>query len=484
MAANRPTEYTAIYPATPIFNIGNNKYNLIENLKKFTEAFAQSLKEALNGNKIVLVRIAHVGESEEGFMRNIYSSTPESIFLPKRSEGKPRDYPYAQGFYRCIEYVGAGKYKPRCVKEKKFPNIVFHADPLIFARSGGTLIESITYGEDDAETRYIWRDWIKQQITDVSNVDAYILFNSTFRIIDKKSTSRLQMLHGGFKALAWNYLSCIFKEIKGNCLSFRSFKEVSEAEIRERFGPNPHTLRITEDEVEREWRERRIIYTDLMILGNKESWFFSLPIAPPPLYFLAQGPDKIEWSREIIIKRLGRNKDRVRSMVSEVLETYGLNGVPGDIRQLLEGFIVESYYRGEASNFISSFRKGVEETMERNHNKFYESCLEKCSKEYEDREDIRGCAKDCVVSQHIVPDLMLQFHVTPQYRVSKDRYGRIRYSNYSYLDFVVSMDFYNSCRNSVANDSERYRCSIAWVFGLSLLVLLDSYIDFVERCGC
>jgi len=68
----RPPEYTAIYPAALEFEINGEKYNLIQNLEKFVESYARSLKEALSGNKIVLVRIAHVGENKKkiNYQRN------------------------------------------------------------------------------------------------------------------------------------------------------------------------------------------------------------------------------------------------------------------------------------------------------------------------------------------------------------------------------------------------------------------------------
>jgi len=89
-------------------------------------------------------------------MRKIYSETPEAIFVPTSYENEPNDFPNARGFYKCVKYLGAGEHEPRCINI--FPRVTFHADPLIFAERGSTTIESITYGEDDIETGYIWTD--------------------------------------------------------------------------------------------------------------------------------------------------------------------------------------------------------------------------------------------------------------------------------------------------------------------------------------
>jgi len=446
MATNKPTEYTAIYPATPIFNIGNNKYDLIENLKKFVESFAKSLKEALNGNKMVLIRIAHVGESGEGFMRNIYSAMPEAVFVPIQDEPDPN----AQGFYRCAEYIGAGVFRPRCADK----NEVLHADPLVFAKRENAIIESITYGENDVETKLLWYHFIEWKRLDTSKIDAYVLFNSTLRIADEECRD-LQILHGGFKAIMWNPLGCFKDSAPPNyCLQFPQVN-VHRSKILERVHVNPHWI----------WGDyegedvNKYSYI-LMILGDKENWFFSLPIAPPPLYFLAQSKkEKIVLSRNMIRARLGRNEDEVRKRVSEVLETYGLNDLPEDVRKGLYEFL-NSYYSEETSNLVVGFKNRVEEILRGNY------------EQYKSETDARVWS---------TVKLLEYFLAMPQCKIEEYEYKRkkyIKYGNYSYLDFLINKKWHEDCINNSSNE-ERYRCSIAWVFGLSLLVLLDSYKKFV-----
>jgi len=111
-----------------------------------------------------------------------------------------------------------------------------------------------------------------------------------------------------------------------------------------------------------------------------------------------------------------------------------LDNVPENIWQFLNEFLVRNYYRGEvkASDFIESFRKGVEEIIHRNRGK--------------DR-------------SQIAEEVLARYYATPQIRYSN--------GNYSYLDLIIWRDY--------------KKCSLAWVLGLSLLVLLGSYVGFVEE---
>jgi len=454
----RYAEYTAIYPATPKFTINGRDYNLIENLRKFVESFAQSLKEALSGRKIILVRIAHVGESNKGFMRKIYSATPETVFVPISSGDEPNEYPNARGFYKCIKYIGAGGFEPRCVDN--FPDKALHADPLIFAKSGDRHIESITYGENDVEPKILWYHLIKEMRLDTSKIDAYVLFNSTFRIADEECMD-LQILHGGFKATMWNPPGCFEASTPPEyCLPFPQVDKQLRSRMLERVQVNPHWIQ--GDYVNESVSDfGRYI---LMMIGNESSWFFSLPIAPPPLYFLAQGSEKIVRSRSVIRMRLGRDEDEVRNKVSEVLETYGLHDLPEDVRKDLYEFL-NSYYSGEISNLVVSFKKRVEEILKRNY------------EQYKSKADGRA---------YTIPELLKYFSAIPQCKIDeKYKYKRkyIKYGNYSYLDFLVIKEWREDGVSHTSNEERYSICTLAWVFGLSLLVLLGSYIRFVERAG-
>jgi len=418
-------------------------------------------------------------------IRGINTANPQCKFIPLY------DYLYYNGellydlgYYSRVRYIGAdGEERPG------MNHNAFHADPIIFVQRNGDseIVPSITYGENNAEPWYIWIDWLKAWLGDqqvnTSRVDAYVFFNSTFEIEDDFITSfkstkggeklELQLIHGGFKAIAWNDLSCFIEGEREDCLTFEN---VDFDAVRKRVMLNPHYLRL----------EDRTEGGILMIVGDENSWFFSLPIAPPPLYFLAQGREKINLSRNIIKARLGideeeiRDEEKVRDRVSEVLRNHRLNGIPDDMQQLLVRFMAESYYyRDKPSDFVKAFRDKVEKIMEEYHNEFYSKYLNGCCKEYEDEVRIKQCAAYYVARCHIAPDLIQKFHATPQYRPSKDG----RYGNYSYLDLIISRKDYENCMRCmecISYSGETYRCSIAWVFGLSLLVLLDSYIRFVK----
>jgi len=471
----------AVYPLTIELEPepGKTVVNIISNLKQFIDDLAKSFRSVLGGGKeAVLVRIAHVGAT----IRNYIIVDNQPIIGKCGDDYNCLFVPIPGDVSTCLLYLV--KNEPRRLHIQKGQQkepiklpIDLHADPLIYAlkEEGGEAkpILSLTYGEDDAEPKHIWYKFVKDKGWSTNNIDAYVLFNSSFIVQDSID---IQLIHGGFKAVIWNPLGCFKASTPPDyCLQFPQVDEHLRSRILERVHVNPHWIR---GDYENENVDKNEYI--LMIVGDdKSSWFFSLPIAPPPLYFLAQRKeDKINLSRNMIRSRLGRDEDEVRRRVSEVLEKYELNNIPSDMRQLLDRFIVKNYYCGTDLGFIGMFRNKVEETMERNHNEFYGRCLEECSKEYGDREDIRECAKDCV-TLHIVPDLMLQFHATPQYRPTYRGGCIIRYGNYSYLDFVVSKKWYEECIKNTSGE-ERYRCSIAWVFGLSLLVLLDSYIEFVE----
>jgi len=432
---------------------------MVKNLERFRDSLVASFKSVLDGGKkATLIRIAHVGGTEEDSIVGVCEDHICSFIPTSGDVVTCLRHLKKEGVVILSLNKGSDLGKPMCL----------HADPLIFALKGGNkAILSLTYGENDVEPKYIWYKFVREKNWDTNNIDAYILFNSSFIVQDDIV---IQLIHGGFKAAMWNPLGCFKASTPPKyCLTFPQVDEHLRDEVLERVQVNPHWIR--GDYEGEDVDENNYI---LMILGDKEkeNWFFSLPIAPPLLYFLAQrDKNKLDLSRRVIETRLGRNRERV----SEVLKTYGLNDIPSDIRQLLDIFMMKSYYYGKPLDFIGAFRDEIEEIVEKDSRLFYKECYNGCSKKYKNKREIEICAKDCVELRTVL-DLISQFHTTPQYRY-RYRYGRI---NYSYLDFIVSRDFHDSCMKRAPNDGERYRCSIAWVFGLSLLVLLDSYIRFVK----
>jgi len=467
------THKIAIYPSAPQFRFGGKNINLVENLKLFTKEFAESFKNVLSEKKrALLVRIAHVGSL--GYAEGVFKSNHRIVFIPAIGEE------YEAGFIGESGDVHRLVIDPLCcakAKEgKRFTGIpaLFHADPLIYyaemeseysyhektyevKESIRNVQLSVTYGENDVEADAAWLKVLIRNRLDTTDVDAYVIFNSTFYIDDLNID--LQMIHGGFKALHWSPLGCyIDSSVSGlGCFAFlRNIHNVNE--VINRVQLNPHCIRY------QEYRGCFNEETILMIVGDENSWFFSLPIAPPPLYFLAQeASSKLNLSGNIIRERLGRNENEVEKRVSEVLETYGLNDLPEDIKKGLYEFL-NSYYSGRASNLVVGFKNKVEEILKRNY------------EQYKSETNARVWSAF---------DLLNYFLATPQCRIGKKydyirKHEYIRYGNYSYLDFLISKKWYEDCINNSPNE-ERYRCSIAWIFGLSLLVLLDSYIRFVER---
>jgi len=275
-----------------------------------------------------------------------------------------------------------------------------------------------------------------------------VLFNSTFRIVNEDSTP-IQMLHGGFKASAWNYLSCIFREIEGACLEFRSFRGVSEAEVHERFDPNPHVLRRTEAEVEQLLREGKI-FPELMILGDKESWFFSLPIAPhilyPYVYSKSESEEKekkLNRAVNIIRSRIGTEKD----IEERITKVVGL--LEGDTKGDEERKHLE-LVRLELEDMLKKYASGTLSSQ-------VEGWLEEC------REKVRIGRRTALLQ------FFKESGVIPKYVFDKYNKNDI---NASYLDIAIMHP---------SKYERRDLGVLAWAFSLALIVLLDSYVEFVKQ---
>jgi len=383
--------YSAVYPASPKVHIGTYDIDMVENLRKFKKALAQSLNDVLSGKKrAVVIRIAHVGKG--GHCKGIFSERQECIFVPIIDK---KEYYPEEEYYSEVEYVGVSNEHNR-PRRKKY---AFHADPLIFAKKpSGELVRSITYGENDVEPMIAWIDLCsKEGKVDVSEIvkhvkiDAYVLFNSTLRMDDYYG-EEFQVIHGGFKAEIWGDISFL-----------RGYKEQYPGDLRsvaDRVEVNPHWLRKNENS------------GILMMVGDSERWFFSMPIAPPPLYFLAQGKEKIEASKKLIHDLSLQNEERARELLGKVDENQ---------EKWLKLFL-DAYCGGEDSG-IEEVKELVSEYPQMKREEVAEMCLS-------------------------------EIGFTPQWKW-----------NYSYLDLVITNE-----REIVKNPE------YSWGLGLLLLLTIDSYL--------
>jgi len=303
-------DYIAIYPVSPCLQIGDEKINMFENLAKFKDQLVQSLQGVLNGEKrAVLVRIAHVGLktdekqliNDEQILRvvnvceNIYQANQTCYFAPIIGDEKDRER------FKVGYFVNSERSTQSPILTYEYG---FHADPLIFARRpNGELVESVTYGEDDPEPRCLWlRDPSDHcgNFAPKNKTDAYVFFNSTFVMRDYGID--FQVIHGGFKAEGWKDIS-----------EFR--ENIDRNKYRDRIEVNPHWVRGDDEGI-------------LMIVGDVGTWFFSMPIAPPPFYFIAQGDRKVKQSTKIINELLQQDikeqlttlKNKLRMKDNEVVK--------------------------------------------------------------------------------------------------------------------------------------------------------------------
>jgi len=386
--------YTAVYPASPKVHIGTYDIDMVENLRKFKKALVQSLNDVLSGNKrAVVIRIAHVGR--DGHCKGVFSERQECIFVPITGDCEQKE-PYSE-----VEYIGVSNEHNKPWKYG-YP-YGYHADPMIFAKKpNGELVRSITYGENDVEPMIAWIDlWSNERgEVDVSKIDAYMLFNSTLCMDDYKK--KFQVIHGGFKAEIWGDISC-FGDGKEQCPKF-DFRSVAD-----RVEVNPHWLRGDSDGI-------------LMMVGDSERWFFSMPIAPPPLYFLAQKKKKIEASKKLIHDLSLQSEERIEKLIGKVDENK---------KEWLKRFL-DAYRRGE--DF------GIRERVE------------KLVREY--RQMVREeAAKIC----------LSEIGLTPQRIWNKEK--RRFEEKYSYLDLVITND------QKIVKEP-----GYSWGLGLLLLLTIDSYL--------
>jgi len=376
--------YIAVYPASPKVRIGKYDINMVENLRNFKKALVQSLNDVLSGNKrAIVIRIAHVGKRKGqplGYCKGIFSKRQECIFVPITGDDN----------YSEVEYEGVSN------EHNKRWKYGYHADPLIFAKKpNGELVRSITYGENDVEPMIAWIDLWKKKEADVSKIDAYVLFNSTLRMFDYKK--KFQVIHGGFKAEIWGDISC-FKDSKGQCPKF-DFRSVAD-----RVEVNPHWLRKNENS------------GILMMVDDSERWFFSMPIAPPPLYFLAQEKEeKIEASKKLIQDLSLQNEERARELLGKVDENQ---------EKWLKLFL-DAYSRGEDFGIKEKVGELVGKYQRMKREEVAEMCLS-------------------------------EIGFTPQCKMEK---------NYSYLDLVITND------SGIVKEP-----GYSWGLGLLLLLTIDSYL--------
>jgi len=250
-----------------------------------------------------LIRIAHIGSL--GYAEGVFRPNHKIVFIPITGEE------YEAGFIGESGDIHRLVVDPLCCAKAKEGKCftgtpaLFHADPLIYYAEMESKYRyyektcektenlkdvrlSATYGENDVEAEVAWLKALAENKLGVTDVDAYVIFNSTFYIDDLNID--LQMIHGGFKAWHWSHLGCYIGSSSSGlyCFDLPS----NSHKIVERIRLNPHYIRYQEykkwygEKCVRECFNEEAI---LMIVGDESSWFFSLPIAPPPLYFIAQG---------------------------------------------------------------------------------------------------------------------------------------------------------------------------------------------------
>jgi len=423
-------DYIAIYPASPCLQIGDKKIDMFENLRIFKKQLEQSMQGVLSGKRrAVLIRIAHVGLTEKGG-RSVEKENPQCkkiFYCEKVYEAQQRCYfvpiigvENAREYFGNVEYwVNSGQ-GTQCSTLKY--SYGFHTDPLIFARtSDGRLVESITYGEDDVETTLAWLEIPFKEFgeeTPRNSVDAYVLFNSTFYMEDYEID--FQVIHGGFKAEEWDDISC-----------FRRCNELKN--YRHRVEVNPHWI----------WRDS---YGILMSVGDEKTWFFSMPIAPPPLYFKAQtNKDKINASKVMIGKLLGNVDSRkLISKASHVLEQLHYD-------EILLQLMIDIYRdREKTSTDSQQSSETILETMLK---------LKEIEKEVHE-------IKDYYQMIQAASKFLNQYGFTPKILYNSDKH--LYEPNYSYLDLYLTKP-------------EGGQLKPSWYIAILLLLLIDTYLDTVKQ---
>jgi len=444
MATNRSTEYIAIYPASPIPMSG---VNLKVNLEVFRNSLVESFKKVLNEEKrFLLIRVAHTGLRKKDVKDPRDLSKCRSIDI---NESSKEDY----CLFKPIESIENVKIKylsNNTILNQPSYEGGYHTDPIIYYAyvekgseiSTKNLSTSITYGENDVEPLYLWLKIVQERCLSGEDIDAYVLFNSTFYIEELKAA--FQIIHGGFKALMWNPISCYDPQRYGGyCLRFPHIK-ISSFNILRRVWGNPHWIR-----GDHECEDVRYIHSIiLMIIGDESSWFFSLPIAPPPLYFLVpQGEDSIGASKKVIAKRLGligdkdieKEKKSIEEKFESILSNIASNlGLKEDVltltlRFLVENYYYENYYYGRPFGIIDQFKNDVKNFIKQLNDRVYSASA-----------------------------ILSAFGATPQC---------IGNGNYSYLDLLITKDAYDQCRKDGSNVS--IKICLSWILGLSILVLLN-----------
>jgi len=442
----------AVYPRTiELEPEPGRTVNMINNLELFRNSLVASFREVLNGGKkATLIRIAHVGASTE----DPFVGTCEKVL--EKHEDACIFIPISSCEATFLRHLAKNMPTPIIVNNKPLEGLLcLHADPLIYAVKGGRLILSLTYGEDDAEPKYIWYNFVKEKKWgwNTSNVDAYVLFNSSFIV---KDDIDIQLIHGGFKAVMWNPLGC-FKDSRNYCLQFQ-VDEHQRSRILERVQVNPHWIRGDyENEDVSDFRGYILmIVGDDKIEDDKSSWFFSLPIAPHILYPYVYcrskeekkekeycKSEKLDLAVDIIRSRLG-TENGIRERVGGVVELLESDIKGDEEREHLEQVrsVLEDMLRSYASGTLSPQ---------------VESWLGECEKSVKDKK------------RAALLRLFKEGGIIPKYWFDKER--KEHTINASYLDIAIMHP---------SNYKRRDLGILAWAFGLALIVLIDSYIEFVK----
>jgi len=322
-------------------------------------------------------------------------------------------------------------------------------------------ILSLTYGENDVEPKHVWYNFVKESKWgwNTSNVDAYILFNSSFYVKYVKNVP-IQMIHGGFKAVMWNPLGCFKASTPPDyCLSFSQVDKNLKSRIPERVQVNPHWIRgdYENEDISDYYGYILMIVGDDKIEDDKSSWFFSLPIAPHILYLYVYHKlyeygklneeeliKKLNLAVNIIRSRLGTEND-IRERVNRVVELLKSDIKRDEERKYLDNEVrpvLEDMLRSYASKTLSEQVKGW---------------LEECEKSVKDGR------------RTALLQLFEKGGVIPKYWFDKKRGDTI---NASYLDIAIMHP---------SNYENKDLGVLAWAFGLALIVLMDSYTEFVKR---
>ncbi len=283
------------------------------------DSFRESLKKALKGEKTVIIRIAHVGENKK---RRSSIKNNKCYFIPITHYSRE---------YEEIKYLN--NENKHSLKADKESNKYYHADPLIYAQKNeeDKITLSLTYGENDIETILSWIIIPEKIEIDPNTIDAYVFFNTTF-VINNDYKYHIQLIHGGFKVDAYDYIRNFKYYFENNNNIFYNTNKIDKEKMKKRVELNPHWI------AEHQNNGGGI----LMMVGDEYKWFFGVPIAPHILYpNVYPKPEKLE-KRKKYIKSFLKNKIEVEKYINEFEINY-------ETESILKDYL-NNYIKGEKYN--------------------------------------------------------------------------------------------------------------------------------------